>query len=68
MNLGLMPVTGLPLPFVSSGGSSLIASWIAVGLVGNVAAASQRRADARAACAGGVGRGYQPVTRRVTFR
>ena len=37
MNLGLMPVTGLPLPFVSSGGSSLIASWIAVGLVGNVA-------------------------------
>jgi len=43
MNLGLMPVTGLPLPFVSSGGSSLIASWIAVGLVGNVAAASQRR-------------------------
>ncbi|MBC9821410.1 rod shape-determining protein RodA [Terrabacter sp. MAHUQ-38] len=43
MNLGLMPVTGLPLPFVSSGGSSLIASWIALGLVGNVASASQRR-------------------------
>jgi rod shape determining protein RodA len=41
MNLGLMPVTGLPLPFVSSGGSSLIASWVAVGLVGNVAAVSQ---------------------------
>ncbi|HET9631045.1 MAG TPA: rod shape-determining protein RodA [Terrabacter sp.] len=40
MNLGLMPVTGLPLPFVSSGGSSLIASWIALGLVGNVAAVS----------------------------
>ena len=43
MNLGLMPVTGLPLPFVSSGGSSLIASWVAVGLVGNVAAGSQTR-------------------------
>ncbi|WP_229674774.1 rod shape-determining protein RodA [Terrabacter tumescens] len=42
MNLGLMPVTGLPLPFVSSGGSSLIASWVAIGLVGNVAAASVR--------------------------
>jgi rod shape determining protein RodA len=46
MNLGLMPVTGLPLPFVSSGGSSLIASWIAVGLVGKVASASQRGSGA----------------------
>jgi rod shape determining protein RodA len=43
MNLGLMPVTGLPLPFVSSGGSSLIASWVALGLVGNVASVSPRR-------------------------
>ncbi|GAA5023048.1 rod shape-determining protein RodA [Terrabacter aeriphilus] len=42
MNLGLMPVTGLPLPFVSSGGSSLIASWLALGLVGNVAAGARR--------------------------
>ena len=40
MNLGIMPVTGLPLPFVSYGGSSMFASWIAVGLVGNVASAS----------------------------
>ena len=47
MNLGLMPVTGLPLPFVSSGGSSLIASWVAVGLVGNVAAWSQTRGPFR---------------------
>ena len=47
MNLGLMPVTGLPLPFVSSGGSSLIASWVAVGLVGNVAAGSQPRGPFR---------------------
>jgi rod shape determining protein RodA len=44
MNLGVMPVTGLPLPFVSSGGSSLIASWVALGLVGNVAATSHARA------------------------
>ena len=33
MNLGLLPVTGLPLPFVSYGGSSMLVSWVAVGLV-----------------------------------
>lgn len=33
MNLGLMPVTGLPLPFVSYGGSSMFAAWLGVGLV-----------------------------------
>ena len=36
MNLGLMPVTGLPLPFVSYGGSSMFACWLAIGLVNNV--------------------------------
>lgn len=34
MTLGLMPVTGLPLPFLSYGGSSMLASWLAVGLLG----------------------------------
>lgn len=33
MNLGLMPVTGIPLPFVSAGGSSLIANDVAVGIL-----------------------------------
>ncbi len=33
MNLGLLPVTGLPLPFISYGGSSMLVSWAAVGLV-----------------------------------
>jgi rod shape determining protein RodA len=42
MNLGLTPVTGLPLPFVSYGGSSMIASWVAVGLVGAVSSSSPR--------------------------
>jgi rod shape determining protein RodA len=32
MNLGLMPVTGIPLPFVSYGGSSTIAAFFGLGL------------------------------------
>lgn len=37
MNLRLMPITGISLPFVSYGGSSLISSLVAVGLVQSVA-------------------------------
>jgi rod shape determining protein RodA len=33
MNLGITPVTGVTLPFVSSGGSSVMATWIAVGVL-----------------------------------
>jgi len=36
MNLRLLPVTGLTLPFVSYGGSSLITLFIAIGLVESV--------------------------------
>ncbi len=36
MTLGIMPVTGLPLPFVSYGGSAMFANMIAVGLLCNV--------------------------------
>lgn len=38
MNLGLTPVTGITLPFLSSGGSSLLATFISLGLVASVAA------------------------------
>jgi rod shape determining protein RodA len=36
MCLGIMPVTGVPLPFVSYGGSSMFASLLAVGLLQNI--------------------------------
>lgn len=36
MSIGLMPVTGIPLPFVSYGGSSTIANYLALGLIASV--------------------------------
>ena len=36
MAVGLMPITGLTLPFVSAGGSSLVVSMAAIGLLNNI--------------------------------
>ena len=33
MTMGMMPVTGIPMPFVSYGGSSMVTSMIAIGLI-----------------------------------
>ncbi|WP_347342976.1 FtsW/RodA/SpoVE family cell cycle protein [Paenibacillus woosongensis] len=33
MHIGLVPLTGISLPFISYGGSSLITNMIAIGLV-----------------------------------
>ena len=36
MTMGIMPITGIPLPFISYGGSSLITNFVAVGLLLNI--------------------------------
>lgn len=41
MATGVIPVAGLPLPFVSYGGSSLIASLAAIGIISNVSSAGR---------------------------
>jgi len=36
MTMGIMPITGIPLPFMSYGGSATLAAWVAIGIVLNV--------------------------------
>lgn len=45
MTLGIMPITGIPLPFVSAGGTSMMAVWIAVGLLQTVRLHESRAID-----------------------
>ena len=51
MDIGLMPITGIPLPFMSYGGSFMIANFICIGLLMNV---WSRRDAAAAKAAGGM--------------
>jgi rod shape determining protein RodA len=37
MTLSLMPITGIPLPFFSYGGSFMLASWLAIGILVRIA-------------------------------
>lgn len=46
MTLNLMPITGIPLPFFSYGGSSMLASWLAVGILLRVSGEGRNRAGA----------------------
>ena len=42
MNIGVMPITGIPLPLFSYGGSNLLTNLVAFGLVINVNMRRQR--------------------------
>ena len=42
MTIGLLPITGVPLPFVSYGGSSLITNFICIGLLLNISGKRQK--------------------------
>ena len=43
MVIGLLPVTGIPLPFVSYGGSNMLTNMMGIGLVQNVVMRSRQR-------------------------
>lgn len=48
MNIGLMPVTGLPLPLMSYGGSSVLVTFMAIGLLQSVYIQAQLSSKTRA--------------------
>lgn len=42
MNIGILPVTGIPLPFISSGGSSVVVNYLAIGIIVSVSMRRQK--------------------------
>ena len=65
--VGLIPITGIPLPFVSAGGSSLIISFAAVGILLSISRETVEKGtwnDAPADRGRGNGRSYLPGPRR----
>jgi cell division protein FtsW len=66
--LGLLPVVGVPLPLVSSGGSALVTTMIAVGMVIGFARREPGAAEALAARTGLVRRSLSVLPRRSSAR
>jgi rod shape determining protein RodA len=48
MTIGIMPITGIPLPLVSYGGSSVVVTLIAVGLLESIHIQARIAAQAKA--------------------
>jgi rod shape determining protein RodA len=48
MTLNLMPIAGIPLPFFSYGGSFMLASWLAIGMLVRISGEGRGRADSLA--------------------
>src|SRR5947208_15722594 len=44
MTINLMPITGIPLPFFSYGGSFMLASWLAIGILVRISSEGRGRA------------------------
>lgn len=42
MTMGLLPITGVPLPFISYGGSSMLTNMMCIGLLLNISAWRQK--------------------------
>jgi rod shape determining protein RodA len=47
MTIGIMPITGVPLPLVSYGGSSVIVTFLAIGLLQSIHAQARETAAAK---------------------
>jgi rod shape determining protein RodA len=45
MTLNLMPIAGIPLPFFSYGGSFMLSSWVAIGILVRISGEGRGRAD-----------------------
>ena len=58
MNIGIMPITGIPLPLMSYGGSSVLTTFLAIGLLQSIYAQGR-------AVGGDEGPRAQPLDRRT---
>ncbi len=47
MNMGIAPVTGIPLPFVSYGGSSLLVNLVFIGIIARIASEAEGEGEKR---------------------